>query len=161
MNFAAGKNAEDEVIELFTQSGIRAEKTGTQLAEYDILFWLGKKKYQAEVKYDMMSEKTGNLAIEFWNCKQNKPSGISITTANLWIQCIRDGGNIVIFGVKTGVLKDYMDKVTPKRVVDVAGDKNASLKLYDCHTILNDIFERLDTVKKVDMEKTIKKILKG
>jgi len=41
-----------------------------------------------EVKADFMAYKTGNLAIE-WECN-NKPSGISSTTADIWIYFVID-----------------------------------------------------------------------
>ena len=160
MSFFQGKIAENHVIELFTQCGIPAEKTSKELKQYDITIKLGRKACTCEIKYDIMSEKTGNLAIEYWNSRQNKASGISATTSELWIQCIRDGGNIVVFATRTKKLKEWMERNPPKRTILNAGDKNANLYLYDLDLILNSVFTRMDNVTKEEFPKLLKKVLK-
>src|SRR6185295_17990226 len=37
-----------------------------------------------EVKNDIMAKRTGNVAIEHHNCKQDKPSGLMATEAHFW-----------------------------------------------------------------------------
>jgi hypothetical protein len=79
-----------------------------------------------EIKNDLYAAKSGNVAIEYYNPKSDKPSGIAITQSDVWCHII--GGEI--FVVKTQVLKHFVDTEAPKRVIKRAGDGNASLKLY-------------------------------
>ena len=49
---------------------------------YDLKIIKGDKKTFYEIKADRLIQKTGNIAIEF-SCN-NKPSGISVSTADYW-----------------------------------------------------------------------------
>ena len=50
----------------------------------------GYEVFTVEVKYDEMQAKTGNIAIEIYNPKSGKPSGLTATKANLWCQVLKD-----------------------------------------------------------------------
>jgi|TARA_Y100000034_G_C6859833_1_gene391200 hypothetical protein len=49
---------------------------------------------------------TGNIAIEYWNDRTDKPSGISITESDFWVQCLYKDDKLVGFiGYTTEELK--------------------------------------------------------
>ncbi len=111
------------------------------LSHYDITI---KGIGTVEVKNDIFSAKTGNVAIEYWNSKLNKPSGISVTKSDIWCHIIR--GNL--FVVKTQDLKNFTETVTPKRIIERAGDDNASLKLYSINRIM-EIFIPIERIGEI------------
>lgn len=161
MSFVNGRLAEQRVISMFNKLGVPCKKSETELLEYDIELDVRGKKRTAEVKFDMMAEKTGNLAIEYWNSRKDTASGISATKANLWIICVLDDVNITIWATSVKVMKSFLDTNEPKRRISKGGDKNAELMLYDADLMLKTIFHRLDTI--IDpavMQSTIEKILR-
>ena len=86
-----------------------------------------------EVKYDMMSGKTQNIAIEFFNDSLGKPSGVLATKADFWCIVI-PGPRLYISTVND--LKKFLSNTEPKKMVTKAGDGNASLMLYPKATTL-------------------------
>lgn len=76
-----GHVGEDIVMEYLKREGHKSVKRiiGNH-KEYDILIDDG--KISIEVKMDVMSKETGNIAVEHEN--YGKPSGIKTTTANYW-----------------------------------------------------------------------------
>lgn len=61
--------------------------------EYDVIGSLDGKTVTFELKNELMVQKTGNVAIEF-ECRGHK-SGIDVTTADYWVESIRDGVYII------------------------------------------------------------------
>lgn len=158
---AKGKRGEDLVTSILENGGIECEintdpKTNIY---YDIQCKIGKQKFRVEVKSDFMAERTGNLAIEYYNTKKEAASGLYITKANLWVHCIKDGDNLTVWGTHVKKLKDFVSTETPEKIIDNGGDKNASLLLYKDFHILQ-IFEQLDNLHEDDIKKVIRKILK-
>lgn len=161
MSFVSGKLAEQRVISMFNKLGVPCKKSDKELLEYDIEFEISGKKRTAEVKFDMMAEKTGNLAIEYWNSKKDTASGISATKANLWIICILDDINITMWATSVKSMKKFLEENTPKRIISKAGDKNAELYLYDADFMLKTIFHRLDDItENGKLEATINRIMR-
>lgn len=97
-------------------------------------FWLivGKKKYSCEVKFDVYANKSGNYAIETYNTKLCKPSGIMSTTCDLWFHALSE--NVIHFCICTD-LKDFTEKTKPKKLIISGGDSNANLSLYAAENI--------------------------
>ena len=60
------------------------------LEDYDISYNHNGRYTTAEVKHDLKSDFTGNLAIEYWNTKQMKHSGINATKADIFVIQIKD-----------------------------------------------------------------------
>lgn len=161
MSFVNGKLAEQRVISMFNKLGIPCKKSEKELLEYDIELEVAGKKRTAEVKFDMMAEKTGNLAIEYWNSKKDTASGISATKAHLWIICVLDDINITIWATSVKTMKKFLTDNQPKRIISKGGDKNAELYLYDADFMLKAIFHRLDTIMdNVQLESTINRIMR-
>lgn len=151
--------AEQRVISLFIREGIPCAKTDKELLEYDLEFIFEDKKKTAEVKFDMMAAKTGNLAIEYWNSKKDSASGVTATKANIWIVCLLDDVNITIWATTVKMLKRFLSENQPKKIISKGGDNNAELYIYDSSIILP-IFDRLDNLHPGTLQSAIKKVLK-
>jgi hypothetical protein len=161
MSFKLGKQAEEFVIKIFNDAKLNANKSEVELLEYDIEFLIGKTKYTAEIKFDYMSVKTGNLAIEYWNSKKNTASGITSTKATIWVHCILDSGNITAWVANTIELTNYIRDNKPKKTIIGAGDNNACIHLYDVDKMLKDVFMRIDhIIDRSEFAKIIKKKVK-
>ena len=57
--------------------------------EYDVCFVLphGSKRF-CEIKTDFKAEHTGNIYLEIRNTCVNKPSGLTVTTADIWVHYV-------------------------------------------------------------------------
>jgi hypothetical protein len=146
------------VIQLLEKAGMTGEKSVGKNSFYDIksevaLDGIGEHTIFYEIKYDLMSSKTGNLALEFFNPKSGKPSGIMITSSDFWIFCFNEPIEAWLCGVNA--LKAYIDANKPKRIVDVAGDKNASLMLYSREKLCAELFRRIDNMEKEEFRNII------
>lgn len=135
-----GEIAENQIIDLFITMGYPSCKNidNNQKSYYDIMSEHPTKKFTTEVKHDIYSNKSGNIAIETFNPKTGKNSGLNITRADLWIH-ITDKPYIT--SVKK--LKKYVDENKPHRIISCGGDNNATLYLYRADIILNAIFKPL------------------
>lgn len=161
MSMKLGRIGEQTVIGLFNSAGISTVKE-TDLSkkyDHDLICKIDEKDFTCEVKFDAMACETGNLAIEYHNSRQDKPSGISVTKAKLWAHLIKDGDNIVVFIVKTKKLKDFIKENKPFKEISFGGDKNSEMWLYKTNDILP-IFTRVDNLKTEDILKTVRKVLK-
>lgn len=150
-----GKEAENFVKAVLESVGIECKlNTGTQLSKYDLKCKLGGKWITIEVKYDMMAAKTGNWAIEYYNTRSKKPSGISVTEAILWAHVVLDGDNKTLWMIKTKNLKKFIDNNTPSRKLENVGDGNSAIYLYKEDNIM-------PAFVRVDNQQDIKKVVKG
>lgn len=94
-----------------------------------------------EIKNDLFFQKSGNLAIEYWNSKKNKPSGLNATTATYWIHVL---GPQEILIAKVLDLRKFCSTVEPTRIIKGGGDKNSDLFLYKKEVILSVPFIKID-----------------
>ena len=76
-----GQEFEDEICAFVQIKYPQAHRIKGYFVGYDI--FVPEKEHKIECKFDRMSEKTLNIAIEFFD--RDKPSGISTTTATHWI----------------------------------------------------------------------------
>ena len=136
--------AEQLVIKLFENAGYTCTKAPKGTKQYDFTAVQDIYTILLEVKFDSMSDLTGNLAFEYWNPKKNEPSGLMISQADFWAYCF--GNPLQAHIVELPILKEYIDTHKPKRIIDVGGDKNASLYLYERSQIISDIFWRVDEI---------------
>lgn len=161
--YKVGQRGEEFVRDLLNEYKMEAELNDNHDERhlYDISAKLGRKKFTLEVKFDMMAQKTGNIAIEFWNSKKNHPSGLSITQANIWAHCLLDGNNLTVWFASVPKLKDFIEHNPPSRIIACGGDNNASLYLYKQETILDKIMFRAETLSERKMKKLIRTLLKN
>jgi hypothetical protein len=147
-----GKKGEQKVIDIFISHGHTTESNTTkgELSFYDIkISTMG--DLTIEVKNDEYAKRSGNIAIEVFNPKSNKASGITATKADLWVHILEDE----VWITSTKNLLDFTKTAKPHKIVDRAGDNNATLLLYKKEHILNEIFTRIDTMDKQSLESTI------
>lgn len=126
-----GSQGENSLIELLINNGFQAEKESdkTKQIEYDVISNIG----TFEVKYDLYSAKSGNLALEFYNTKKCAPSGIDATKADYWVFVLPCGA---IYCVATAILREFMKENKPHRTIVSGGDNNSSMYLYKKDVIL-------------------------
>jgi hypothetical protein len=160
-DFSLGKKGEKAVLNLLKKCGVQLEEnTDTKKRkDYDLVGKIGTKKVTVEVKLDWMCADTGNLAIEYHNSRKDEPSGIDATKAKIWAHVILDSGNPTIWVTSTKTLKSYITNNKPKRIVQRAGDGNASLYLYQDDIILPAIFKRIDNITKEAALKIVKSLI--
>lgn len=159
-DMARGKRGEKLVVSILEFGGIECKINEDKETNvyYDIECKAGRDKFKVEVKSDYMAERTGNLAIEYYNTKKDESSGLYITKADLWVHCIKDGSNLTVWATHVETLKQFIKDEKPERIIDNGGDKNASLLLYKDFHIL-EIFKQIDNLEEKDIKKVIKKVL--
>jgi len=165
---AMGTKGEKFVQVLFRGFGIDCtlHDDAKKNIDYDLKckIWSETKKsgkgFTCEVKYDNMAEKTGNVAIEYYNSKSCKPSGLDATKAKVWIHLVPDGRNVTAWGAPVKGLKEYVKRVLPKKNLTGVGDDNACIYLYDCDVILKEAFVRLDNINEQDLKAAIRRLIK-
>ena len=140
-----GKKGEEMVISLFKSAGV---DLGFNNDRAKFKFWDLKSKgvetsFSIEVKNDIMSVATGNVAIEVSNPRSGKDSGISVTKSDLWIHIVGKE----IWCCRSKNLKSFISKNKPFKVVKYAGDGNATIYLYKKQDIMPKIFTELSVKK--------------
>ena len=115
----------------------------------------GYEVFTVEVKYDEMQGKTGNIAIEIYNSKSGKPSGLTATKATLWCHVLKDSTWIT----SVEKLKEFCEDTPPFKSFNSVGDGNASILLYKTEDILK-IFERIDECHKTQLQSKINSLLR-
>jgi hypothetical protein len=146
-DLSSGKEAENAVRLLFGKHGIDTyevdNKNVTIRSQWDIMFLhhLNSTPRTIEVKNDIYALKSGNIAVEIFNPKSNKPSGLTATTAHYWIYKVGDE----LWVCTVDQLKMFVACEKPHRTIDVGGDNNATLKLYKKGHIFT-VFTRIDTL---------------
>lgn len=120
-----GKSAEKFVLDTLRGLGYDAKENSgkDKLSEYDISI----NDVHFEVKYDLKYADTKNVAIEMFNPKKNKPSGLNITKSKYWVIVL--GGDDIPFITETSTLKKYVEDNKPLRVVE-SYEKNSICYLY-------------------------------
>ena len=76
---------------------------------YDLRVVFPKRKpFSVEVKWDKRAQETGNLFFELRNTRQNKPSGIAVTTADYWCHVVGNGAEALLAPVP--VLRRFLSE---------------------------------------------------
>jgi len=126
---------------------------------YDIKAKIGKENVLIEVKLDLYAEKSGNIAIEFYNPKTMKFSGINITEANLWAHIVKLNDEYQVWLANVNLLKCFIEAFPAKRIIECGGDNNASLYLYDKDYIFDKVFVRIDNMETNELAENLRKII--
>jgi hypothetical protein len=148
-----GDIAEKWVASLLQECGINSIKKNKKELLFDFVH--NYPEFMSEVKHDVMSARTGNIAIEFFNTKKNKLSGIAATTAQLWFHVVPMPKSVWVASVIQ--LREYIKNNKPLRVVNEGGDNNASMYLYKQDIIFSEVFHRVDNI---DSNKRLEILLK-
>lgn len=159
-----GKKGEQLIIELFEKNGHLAKSNDNKdlRSFYDIEFSLLDKTYHIffegsiEVKNDEYAKKSGNIAIEYYNSKSQKASGITVTRSDIWAQIAVD--QVWFANVKQ--LRKFIAVNEPHRTIYGGGDKNADLLLFKIDSLFNNsLFMRVDQLTNDEFTNTIKKLI--
>lgn len=158
----AGTKGEKIVMELFAQHGLPCSKTPNydfHKDNWDLQVELACKPVWLEVKYDLYSGKSGNVAIELYNPKRCCKSGLTSTEAHLWIHILTNPHSVMIANV--GKLKKFCVDNAPHKLVSCGGDDNSTMYLYRID-VIQQVFERIDNIEKSeDFLQTIAGVLNG
>ncbi len=142
-DLSLGKKAEMIVQQLFNKHKV-LQCTKSTTKDYDLDLGHQLNNFKVEIKFDLMSQRTGNIAIEYWNSKSNKPSGILATNSDFYVFVLPDGEEYSVWLTKTKTLVDYFTHNSGIRDVH-GGDNNSHMRLYSKDDILN-IFTRIDNL---------------
>lgn len=135
-----GNAGQAMVITQLIKSNIRSELNKTKA--FDLEVFHENLRKTLEIKYDIYAARSGNIAIEYFNPKTCKPSGITATEADFWVHVLTGESGIWITSVSQ--LKSFIDNNKPHKVIEAGGDNNAALYLYKKEVILP-VFNRLDS----------------
>lgn len=155
--FTIGRIGEERVMSLLHSVDIFCEPNDkyADRYQYDLRgFILHKNKplpFKIEVKYDAYEKRSGNVAIEVRNSRQDRPSGITATESHIWAHVLHDS---IWFTPVTSLLA-YTEWVKPERRIEHAGDGNATILLYKRDIIMPDIFTQVDDFDQHDFEEWI------
>ena len=156
-----GENAEDSVAKILSNHWDVHKASDLEsgaFSDWDLSaaqLGTGHEVFTVEVKYDEMQAKTGNIAIEIYNPRSAKPSGLTATKATLWCHVLQD--SVWITSVEK--LKKFCEDTPPFKSFNSVGDGNASILLYKTEDILT-IFERIDKCSEEEAWKAIHGFLK-
>jgi len=159
-DLVVGSVGENLVTELFQKNNFSVEKAQGKFSDYDLAVTDNNKKigdFSIEVKYDVYSKKSGNIAIEYGNPLSGKHTGINVTKADLWIHIVSD----IVYITSTKLLRGYVDEYSPIRTIKNAGDGNASIYLYKVDEIVPAIFTSLHDLTDRKFRNVVKKLLEG
>jgi len=116
-----GKTVEHLICDIIKKKYPKAYVVEGYKKEYDIV--IPEKEWTLEVKYDPMSETTGNYMIE--TSYEDKPSGISTTEAYWWIHVDNECINWIPVKSLKYILQDY--KIKDMQGVGDSGCKSGYL----------------------------------
>lgn len=158
-DFKNGKKGEQIFLDFLNKNSIIHEvninKKLSELSKYDVKAL----DNTFEIKYDLYEAKSGNVAIEYYNPKSIKPSGVNITSAKFWVFILLDQ---TIWITTVAKLKDYI-AVLDKNMGFVkdaikCGDGNSSSYIYNKEIIFKNIFVRVDQMNKGDFVDVLNKL---
>jgi hypothetical protein len=151
-DLAIGREAENEVVEHLKSLNLTVELNSDKgkLLYYDIVASADADRFTFEVKNDVMSYKTGNVAIEYYNSKSNKPSGVMASQSDFWVHKITG----TFFIIKTAYLRSLMTTIKPKKIITSGGDKNSDMYIY-CKEILTYEMVELFDIRSIDDLRTM------
>jgi len=139
-----GERAEQYVQGIFHCAGIATvqnDGSKEELVGWDFAFRLEGKEFRVEVKNDIYEAKSGNIAVEYYNPKLCKPSGIMATHAHFWVYVLADRSAWMCSALS---LLDHVNNVAPFREIACGGDSNAAMKLYRRDELFETLFVRID-----------------
>lgn len=138
---AIGNKGENLLMGLLEEIGIKASFNDRKETRQ---FWdiQTENGIKFEVKYDLYSARSGNIAIEFFNPKKAQPSGLTATQANFWIHVLPDTS---IWCCAVEDLKVFVSNNKPVKTIAAGGDDNSSMHIYRKDLILGPVFVKMDS----------------
>ncbi len=156
-----GDFAELYIKKIFEENEIPVElnnkKSRKELEQYDMSIEINGQKFFVEVKFDLMSSLTGNLAIEYFNCKLKKPSGLTSTKSHIWAIVLNNP--VTAWIVNTNILRNYITVNKPYKDIKRGGDNNSAMYLYKKDELLTKLFHNIDDLNKETFLKIINRVI--
>lgn len=152
-DLALGTAGEQIVISLLNEVGIVSKVQGTKgkFSDYDVESSYDGRNFTSEVKYDLYAISSKNIAVEVFNPKSGRPSGLMASKSDLWM-VVTDEVHVC----NTQALKKWVNDHPAKRIVSTAGDGNATILLYPISIIFGgDLFVRIDNLSGDDRRKVV------
>jgi len=137
-SLAVGTQGETYARQMLEKLGIDTKESNSKDVDFYLAF--ESKEYSCECKYDVYAKRSGNVFLEVFNPKSEKPSGIMSTKAVFWFTVFSEHD---IFFCLSADLRDFAGKVKPKRVINAAGDKNSDGILYAKDVICGQCLQEL------------------
>lgn len=156
-DLSVGNKAEGLVQMAFAKHGVETTVPDSPSSAYDLQASLLNRDVTMEVKFDLFCARSGNIAIEFFNPKQGKPSGVQATKADIWVHLITKPMSIWVASVVA--LKNFIKTVKPHKTVACGGDDNSSMYLYKQEVIFDSVFTRIDECNTEDFFKVFERLL--
>lgn len=156
-----GNSAQQLVMQIFEKCNLQSQPVdpkGPDRSFWDITTTGRGIQFTTEVKYDEYEARSGNIAIETFNPRLGKPSGIGVTKAFFWAHVLVDG---VVWITPVDRLRIFLEETAPKKIIGAGGDGNATLYLYENTVILPAIFTRIDEMTKRNLLKYLKEQRNG
>lgn len=122
-DLAKAKEVELEFMELYCKDRTILYSKINDDNKFDILVKTPEKEVTFEVKHDIMSCYTGNLAVEY-ECR-GKPSGIVTSQADYWVYKLDKD----FFLIERKTLRKLIDDQKYFRIVS-GGDKDSNTKMF-------------------------------
>lgn len=106
-DLATGKEGEQAVIQMLSRHGIPGEPNTNrkEFSYYDIKAKISRKPFTIEVKNDKYAARSGNIAIEIYNPKSEKLSGLTATKSDIWVHIV----NEEYWFTATSLLKSFIN----------------------------------------------------
>lgn len=137
-----GRKAERFVKRLFVEAGITIEKS-SNTSKFDFTCKYLGEEASVEIKFDKMNAITGNIALEYWNPRTNKPSGITASKADFVVYVLTTPLTALVCRIDK--LRLFIEKNTPDKIITGGGDGNSNMYLYKTQK-LNQVFVSLSEV---------------
>jgi hypothetical protein len=158
---AAGNFGEQFIIRLLANSGISAVKNPSkdkaEMTLWDIEATVDGQVFTIEVKFDKYEKKSGNIALEYYNPRKGKASGILATNSDLWVFVLNDP--ISAWVCRTDDLVHHFHTEPCVRDIACGGDGNAAMKLYRRESLFEKMFFRFDSCKPSEVAPILKNLL--
>ncbi len=142
MSFAkslkVGSKAERLLITLLEECGFEVESNSDSETRslYDV--FIKEPRTTFEVKFDLKSCVTGNLAIERFNPISNKQSGIDISEADYWVVVVYENKEPNIYVCRREELLAFISLNPPFRIVTGGDNNNSYMWLYKKEVLLGE-----------------------
>lgn len=157
-DLTVGQGGESFIQSIFSKHDILTSvNTSPGLSEYDLELIFFSETVRIEAKFDLYCARSGNIAIEFYNPKTGKASGIDQTKAQIWVHVISSPMSAWMTSVEK--LKDFIKNNKPHRVITCGGDDNSSMYLYKKDVIFEAIFKRIDNCDREEFFQILKENL--
>lgn len=134
-----GENTVINLINSVNKSAFFAAKADGRKSDVKVFF--DDTEATIECKFDIYEAKSGNIAIEYFNPKSQKLSGIGSCCTDLWAHVLTNPTKVYLTATKK--LVDWINKNKPHKHIKKAGDGNASLYLYKSVDIIKGPFVEL------------------